>query len=167
MRAYVLEFFRVVRAFRGNKGFCQGQVRSGVKLKMKKHKPPRFALSLFLLGVFWVSNVCLFVSESKSDEGRRNPFSLPEGVVTRSKLPKKNEKEKLVLQAITVTDREKRIASISGENLMLGDEIFGKKIIIIGNDFVVLERGPEKIRLNLERPPFAVRISKEPEEPRQ
>ena len=99
---------------------------------MKKHKPQRFALSLFLLGVFWVLAASLFALEPESGEPRGNPFSLPDGVVSRSKLAKKDEKEKLVLQAITVANGEKRIASISGENVVVGDEIHGKKVLIIG-----------------------------------
>lgn len=124
---------------------------------MKKHK----WLALLTLGGTWFLAASLFALEPEDGGKQKNPFALPEGVASRSKLAKKNEKEKLVLQAVTVTDGEKRIASISGENFMVGDEIYGKKLIFIGNDYVILERGPEKIRLSLERPPFSVRTSPE------
>ena len=128
---------------------------------MEKYKS--FTLSLLLL-VFWVTN--LFAFDPESGERRGNPFSLPEGVVSRSKLSKKDDKEKLVLQAITAaTGGEKRIASISGENFLVGDEVNGRKIIIIGSDFVILERGPEKMKLTLERRPFSVQVREETGKP--
>lgn len=91
--------------------------------------------------------------------GRENPFSLPEGVVSTSKLPKK-EKEKLVLNAVTISGEGKRVASINSQNVVVGDDVLGKKVLLIGKDFVVLENGAEQMRLTLQRQPFSLQAHK-------
>lgn len=133
--------------------------------KMKSYKPRQAWLvrvfPALLFGMILVMGIQpseLFAAEI-TKAGRENPFSLPEGVVATSKLPKK-EKEKLVLNAVTISGEGKRVASINSQNVMVGDDVQGKKVLIIGKDFVILENGPEQMRLTLQRQPFSLQAHK-------
>lgn len=87
---------------------------------------------------------------------RANPFALPAGVQF------KNQGEEapldLVLQAIVV-GRARRVATINDRNYGINDRVNGLRIMEIQEDRVILQAGPGRRELRLNRPPFSIRVT--------
>jgi hypothetical protein len=96
-------------------------------------------------------------SAANNNEPRTNPFELPNGIFSKDNIPKE-QPQNLKLQAI-FNINGKRIATISGENFIQGDFAFGKRVINIFDDQVVLgAEGTEEI-LILEENKFRLKKS--------
>ncbi|GEM_PF-4973173 len=98
------------------------------------------------------------------EEEVRNPFLLPEGVYLKSELvneakPEEPEGEPS-LQAVTIT-KKNRIATINNFNFEVGDIAFGKKVVAISNDRVILENDAERITLTLKNNFFRIKVNRE------
>ncbi len=89
-----------------------------------------------------------------TNEPRVNPFALPPGVYSKDHIPKK-QPQRLVLQAIFHING-KRIATISGENFMKGDLVFGKRVINIFDNRVILDAGGKEEILALKKMQFEI-----------
>ncbi len=99
----------------------------------------------------------------EADEEFRNPFLLPDGVYLKSELvneakPEEPEGEP-TLQAVTIT-KKNRIATINNFNFEVGDIAFGKKVVAISNDRVILENEAERITLTLKNRFFKIKVNK-------
>ncbi len=102
--------------------------------------------------------------DEEADEEARNPFLLPDGVYLKSTLvneakPEEPEGEP-TLQAVTIT-KKNRIATINNFNFEVGDVAFGKKIVAISNDRVILENDAERITLTLKNRSFRIKVNKD------
>lgn len=102
--------------------------------------------------------------EEESEDVARNPFLLPDGVYLKSELvnaekPAKPEREPN-LQAVTIT-KKNRIATINNFNFEVGDIAFGKKVVAISNDRVILENDVERITLTLKNRYFRIKVNKD------
>jgi hypothetical protein len=98
------------------------------------------------------------------EEDARNPFLLPEGVYLKSELvneakPEEPEGEPS-LQAVTIT-KKNRIATINNFNFEVGDIAFGKKVVAISNDRVILENDAERITLTLKNNFFRIKVNRD------
>lgn len=94
------------------------------------------------------------VFAADKDEIRENPFELPQGIYS-SENPPVEQPQNLQLQAI-FNIKGKRIATISGENFMKGDFAFGKRVINISNNQVILNAGGKEEILILENTRFKI-----------
>ncbi len=98
---------------------------------------------------------------SVAAEELRNPFTLPPGVVLKKNLPESDQPApppiKLTLQAVTRFMGNK-IASINDRNYELGDDVFGKILVDIEDERVVLEDKTGRISLTLNRPGFSLQV---------
>jgi hypothetical protein len=104
------------------------------------------------------------IEEEESEEDVRNPFLLPDGVYLKSELvneekPAEPEGEPN-LQAVTIT-KKNRIATINNFNFEVGDIAFGKKVVAISNDRVILENEAERITLTLKNRYFRIKVNKD------
>jgi hypothetical protein len=104
------------------------------------------------------------IKEEESDDEARNPFLLPDGVYLKSELvndekPAEPEGEPS-LQAVTIT-KKNRIATINNFNFEVGDIAFGKKVVAISNDRVILENDAERITLTLKNRYFRIKVNKD------
>lgn len=86
---------------------------------------------------------------------RMNPFELPPGVFSKENIPKELPQD-LVLQAI-FNFKGKDIVTISGQNFIKGDFAFGKRVISISNNQVILDAGGKEEILILEKTRFKIR----------
>jgi hypothetical protein len=95
-------------------------------------------------------------SASATNDGRPrvNPFELPPGVYTKENAPIV-QTQNLKLQAIFNIEG-KHIATISGGNFRKGDFAFGKKVIDISNNQVILDAGGKQEILTLEQTRFRI-----------
>ena len=102
--------------------------------------------------------------EEPSEEDARNPFLLPDGVYLKSELVNEEKPEEPEgepsLQAVTIT-KKNRIATINNFNFEVGDIAFGKKVVAISSDRVILENDAERITLTLKNRYFRVKVNKE------
>ena len=87
---------------------------------------------------------------------RRNPFLLPEGVYPLGKGPPA-QVEALILQAILSVDG-KKTATISNMNFVVGDWVFGREVVAILEDQVVLAAKGIRSILQLKTSPFPIRV---------
>lgn len=91
----------------------------------------------------------------------RNPFALPPGVFVKKSLPESAQPAPppvhLTLQAVT-RFMGKKVASINNKNYELGDDVYGKTIVEIGNESVVLADKTGRISLSINRPEFSVQV---------
>ena len=107
--------------------------------------------------------VVLFASiasgtSANNTEPRVNPFALPQGIYSKDNTPKV-QPQNLILQAI-FSINGKRIATISGENFRKGDFAFGKRVVSIFDNRVILDAGGKKEEiLVLEKTRFRLRKS--------
>jgi len=111
-------------------------------------------LYLFLLAFIAPGSV----SAMDNSPSRLNPFELPSGIYSKENAPKELP-QTLKLQAIFEI-KGKHIVTISGENFMKGDFAFGKKVINISNNQVILDAGGQQEILTLEKTRF--HIQKDP-----
>ena len=86
---------------------------------------------------------------------RVNPFELPKGIYSKENIPKKTP-QTLALEAIFTIQGEK-IATISGQNFVKGDFAFGKRVMQIFKNRVVLDDGGKEENLILEDTKFTIR----------
>ena len=86
-----------------------------------------------------------------------NPFVLPPGIYSKDNIPK-IQPQNLVLQAI-FNINGKRIATISGENFRKGDFAFGKRVVSIFDNRVILDAGGKEEIMVLEKTRFRLRKS--------
>jgi hypothetical protein len=86
---------------------------------------------------------------------RVNPFELPKGIYSKENIPKKTP-QTLALEAIFTIQGEK-IATISGQNFVKGDFAFGKRVVQIFKNRVVLDDGGKEENLILEDTTFTIR----------
>ena len=91
---------------------------------------------------------------------KKNPFLLPEGVFSTSNLPPADPVP-LTLQAI-ITSGTKKIATINNQNFSQGDIVYGKKIMEILRDRVVVDDGGVRVHLVLKQPFFSVKVKNQP-----
>ncbi len=103
-------------------------------------------------------------TEDESEGEVRNPFLLPDGVYLKSELineekPAEPEGEPS-LQAITIT-KKNRIATINNFNFEVGDIAFGKKVVAISSDRVILENDAERTTLTLKNSYFRIKVNKD------
>ncbi|MEE9258360.1 MAG: hypothetical protein V3U37_02355 [Nitrospinaceae bacterium] len=99
-------------------------------------------------------------AQAELPEKRMNPFLLPQGVFSTSNLPPADPVP-LILQAI-ITSGTKKIATINNQNFSQGDIIFGKKIVEILSDRVILDDRGIRVPLVLKQPFFPVKVSNKP-----
>ncbi len=83
---------------------------------------------------------------------RVNPFELPAGIHSKGNIPKKPEKI-LQLEAVFKI-KGQHIATISGTNFIKGDFAFGRKVLNIFDNRVLLDAGEEKEFLFLPKSNF-------------
>jgi len=83
---------------------------------------------------------------------RVNPFELPPGIYSKDNIPTV-QPQNLALQAI-FNINGKRIVTISGENFMKGDFAFGKRVLSIYDNRVILDAGGKEEILVLEKNRF-------------
>ena len=86
---------------------------------------------------------------------RINPFELPRGVYSKDNIPKETP-QTLTLEAI-FTIKGQKIATISGQNFVKGDFAFGKRVMQIFKNRVVLDDGGKEENLILEDTKFTIR----------
>jgi hypothetical protein len=109
----------------------------------------------FLL-VILVSSVASETSFAANEIAPRvNPFELPQGIYSRDNIPKE-QPQNLTLQAIFNVNG-KRIATISGENFEIGNYAFGKRVLNIFDNEVVLDAGGKEEILVLEKKTFRLK----------
>ena len=94
-------------------------------------------------------------SAANDMEPRANPFELPPGIYSKDNIPAALP-QRLILQAIFDVNG-KRIATISGENFMQGDFAFGKRVLSILDNRVILDAGGKEEILVLEKTRFKLR----------
>ena len=94
---------------------------------------------------------------ANDNDPRVNPFELPQGIYSRDNIPKEHPQD-LILQAI-FNFNGKRIATISGENFAIGDFAFGKRVLNIFDNQVILDSGGKEETLILEKNKFKLRKS--------
>ena len=124
-------------------------------------KPFWRALTLNLPGplnfLFVVTAVSLLsgTAVALNDEGPRvNPFELPHGIYSKENIPKE-QPQTLKLQAI-FNINGKRIATISGENFKKNEYAFGKRVLKIFDNHVVLDTGGKEETLILDNKKFNI-----------
>ena len=86
---------------------------------------------------------------------RANPFELPRGIYSKDNIPEETP-QTLELQAI-FTVRGQKIATISGQNFIKGDFAFGKQVVQIFNNRVVLYAEGKEENLILQSTNFIIR----------
>ena len=123
--------------------------------------PSRLGAGLLL--ILWASVLGLSVQADAAERQRKNPFSLPGGIHYRSTevvppqavlppgLP-------MTLQAV-VWSGPVSVAIINGQNYVVGDQAFGKEVLSIAPDKVVLEGTIKDLVLRLNRPIFPIMVS--------
>jgi len=94
-------------------------------------------------------------SAANNIEPRVNPFELPPGIYSKDNIPK-TQPQNLVLQAI-FNINGKRIVTISGENFMKGDFAFGKRVLSILDNRVILDAGGKEEILILKKTRFKLK----------
>lgn len=87
---------------------------------------------------------------------RLNPFELPSGIYSKDNIPKELPQE-LKLQAI-FDIKGRQVATISGENFEKDDYAFGKRVLNIFDNQVILDAGGKEEILVLDDDKF--RLSK-------
>lgn len=87
---------------------------------------------------------------------RVNPFDLPSGVYSKENTPAETPPQNLRLEAI-FTLKKQKIATISGQNFVIGDFAYGKRVMQIFNNRVVLDNAGEEENLVLENSKFVIR----------
>jgi hypothetical protein len=86
---------------------------------------------------------------------RVNPFELPRGIYSKDNIPAETP-QTLKLEAI-FTVKGQKIATISGQNFVKGDFAFGKRVVQIFKNRVVLDAGGKEESLILESAKFTIR----------
>lgn len=86
---------------------------------------------------------------------RVNPFELPRGIYSKENIPK-GTPQTLTLEAI-FTVKGQKIATISGQNFTKGDFAFGKLVLEIFKNRVVLDARGKEGNLILEGTKFTIR----------
>ena len=125
--------------------------------------------SRFWVGLLLVLCAPIFVGPVPADAAerkRKNPFSLPKGIYYRSTgvtVPKPvlAPGVAMTLQAV-VWGGPERVAIINGKNYVVGDLAFGKAVLSIDPDQVVLEGKIKNMTLQLNRPFFPITVSPGP-----
>jgi hypothetical protein len=79
---------------------------------------------------------------------RVNPFELPRGIYSKDNIPEEIP-QTLALEAI-FTVKGRKIATISEQNFVKGDFAFGKRVVQIFKNRVVLDDGGKEQNLILE-----------------
>ena len=110
---------------------------------------------LFVILVISMASGTAFAANGNGP--RVNPFELPQGIYSKEHIPKEQPQD-LELQAI-FNINGKRIATISGENFLKGDFAFGKRVLNIFDNQVVLDSGGKEEILILEKNNFKLRKS--------
>lgn len=116
-----------------------------------------------LLLVLWVSVLGLSAQADAAERQRKNPFSLPRGIHYWSDKvappqPVLPTGIAMTLQAVVWGGLE-RVAIINGQNYVVGDQAFGKVVLSISPDQVVLEGKIKNTVLRINRPIFPIRVS--------
>jgi hypothetical protein len=94
---------------------------------------------------------------ANDNDPRVNPFELPQGIYSKDNIPKVKPQD-LALQAI-FNINGKLIATISGENFLQGDFAFGKRILNISDNKVVLDAAGKEETLVLKKSKFRLKKS--------
>ncbi len=137
---------------------------------MTCNQPKLFRISsrfwVGILLVFWVSIFVWPVQTDAAERKRGNPFSLPKGIYYRSTgvtapKPVLAVATPMTLQAV-VWGGPERVAIINGQNYVVGDRAFGKAVLSIDPDKVVLEGKIKNMTLQLNRPFFPIVVSPGP-----
>ncbi len=137
---------------------------------MTGDKPKLFRTSsrfwVGLLLVFWVPIFVWPVQADAAERKRKNPFSLPKGIYYRSTgvtVPKPvlSAGTPMTLQAVVLGGPE-RVAIINGQNYVVGDLAFGKAVLSIDPEKVVLKGKIKNMILQLNRPFFPIAVSPGP-----
>lgn len=105
---------------------------------------------LFVGVVAFITSGTSFAADIEAP--RMNPFELPQGIYSKGNIPKE-QPQNLKLQAI-FNINGKRIATISGQNFKKGDYAFGKRVVNIFDNQVVLDTGRKEEILVLENGKF-------------
>jgi len=126
--------------------------------------PARFWIVLLL--VLWVPMFVWPVPADAAERKRRNPFSLPKGIYYRSTgvtVPKPvlARGTPMTLQAV-VWGGPERVAIINGQIYVVGDLAFGKAVLSIDPEKVVLKGKIKNMILQLNRPFFPIAVSPGP-----
>ncbi len=118
----------------------------------------------FLHSWFPIVMTVLFLSnpaQASNAEKRFNPFLLPDGVYVRSQIKEVETVEvsapDIKLQAV-LSINGTRVATLNNKNYVEGDRIFGKTVLEISKSYVILQDDSGQTVLDLNRPPFKVKV---------
>jgi hypothetical protein len=112
-----------------------------------------FIKTLIAIIVFYFAGGAVFAAEKPLM--RVNPFELPRGIYSKDNIPVEIP-QTLRLEAI-FTIKGQKIATISGQNFVQGDFVFGKRLAQIFTNRVVLDDGGKEEHLILEDTKFTIR----------
>jgi len=112
-----------------------------------------FIKTLIAIIVVYLAGGSVFAAEKPLM--RVNPFELPRGIYSKDNIPEEAP-QALTLEAI-FTVKGRKIATISGQNFIKGDFAFGKRVVQIFKNRVVLDDGGKEENLILEGTKFIIR----------
>ena len=112
-----------------------------------------FIKILIAIIVFYLAGGSVFAAEKPLV--RANPFELPRGIYSKDNIPEETP-QTLTLEAI-FTIKGQKIATISGQNFFKGDFAFGKRVVQIFKNRVVLDDGGKEESLILKGTKFTIR----------
>ena len=116
--------------------------------------------------ILWIPILVLPMLADAAERQRKSPFSLPKGIYYRSSVvapskPILSASTPMTLQAV-VWGGPERVAIINGKNFVVGDLAFGKEVLSIDPEKVVLEGKIKDRILKLNRPVIPITVSQEP-----
>lgn len=111
--------------------------------------PSPFNISALIIVVSFGFGTAFAADKNPS---RVNPFELPPGIYSQGNFPK-TQKQTLKLEAVFKING-KYIATISGNNFVKGDFAFGKRVLNIFENKVVLDDGGNEEILVLQKSNF-------------
>ena len=112
-----------------------------------------FIKTLIAIIVVYLAGGSVFAAEKPLM--RVNPFELPRGIYSKDNIPEEIP-QTLALEAI-FTVKGRKIATISGQNFVKGDFAFGKRVVQIFKNRVILDDGGKEENLILEGTKFTIR----------
>jgi hypothetical protein len=116
-------------------------------------KTKDFIKTLTAIIVFYLAGGSAFAEEKPLI--RVNSFELPRGIYSKDNIPEETP-QTLKLEAI-FTIKGQKIATVSGQNFIKGDFAFGKRVVQIFTNQVVLDDGGKEENLILEGVKFTIR----------
>jgi hypothetical protein len=103
--------------------------------------------------VFYLAGGTVFAAEKPLM--RANPFELPRGIYSKDNIPV--ETPKTLRLEVIFTIKGQKITTISGQNFIKGDFAFGKRVVQIFKNRVVLDDEGKEESLILEGAKFTIR----------